>query len=117
MKTMRDFVKVMRALSDPNRIRIIKLLQEKELCVCELTGLFSLSQPTISKHLRVLEEADLVTFRKQGNWVVYRPVEDSRMGHARAMLDYIGQSAIDDKALQEMLQILPQVDRERIKVA
>ena len=114
---MRDFVKVMRALSDPNRIRIVTLLQEKELCVCELTGLFSLSQPTISKHLRILEEADLVTSRKQGNWVVYRPAEDNRMGHARAMLYYLEKSVIEDKELQEMLHILPQVDRDRIKAA
>jgi ArsR family transcriptional regulator len=115
--TMRDFVKVMRALSDPNRIRIVKLLQEKELCVCELTELFSLSQPTVSKHLRILEEADLVTFRKQGNWVVYRPPENNRVEYARAMLDYLEHAVIEDKELEEMVQALPQVDRERIAAA
>ncbi len=114
---MRNFTKVMKALSDPNRVRIMKLLQKKELCVCELKELFSLSQPTISKHLRVLEEAELVTFRKQGNWVVYRLRNENFTGHSRAMLDYLEQTEIEDQGLQDMLQHLPQVDRERIQAA
>ncbi len=63
---MKDFVKVMKALSDPNRIRIIKLLQHKVMCVCELQAVLGIAQPTVSKHLKVLEEADLVYFKKMG---------------------------------------------------
>ncbi|WP_028581870.1 ArsR/SmtB family transcription factor [Desulfogranum japonicum] len=114
---MRDFVKVMKALADPNRVRILKLLQEKELCVCEMKELFSLSQPTISKHLRVLEEANLVTFRKQGSWAIYRLGHEQSSGHAQAMLAYLEQTELDDKAFKDMLQHLPQVDRERIAAA
>ena len=114
---MRTFTKVMKALSDPNRIRILKLLQEKELCVCELKELFPLSQPTISKHLRVLEEVELVTFRKQGSWVIYRLTESENTDHAKALLAYLRKSEIQDEGLQNMLLSLPQVDRERIKAA
>ena len=54
---MKPFIKVMRALSDPNRVKIAKLLQHKMMCVCELQGALGISQPTVSKHLKILEEA------------------------------------------------------------
>ncbi len=52
---MKDFIRVMKALSDPNRVRIVKLLQLKELCVCEFQELLGLAQSTVSKHLKVLK--------------------------------------------------------------
>ena len=54
---MKSFLKVMKALSDPNRVKIIKLLQQKMMCVCELRGALQIAQPTVSKHLKILEEA------------------------------------------------------------
>ena len=68
---MKSFVKVMKALSDPNRVKIIKLLQQKSMCVCELQAALKLAQPTVSKHLKILEEAGLVDYRKEGLWVNY----------------------------------------------
>ena len=59
---MKSFLKVMKALSDPNRVKIIKLLQQKMMCVCELQGALNIAQPTVSKHLKILEEAGLVDF-------------------------------------------------------
>ena len=61
---MKSFVKVMKAFSDPNRVKIIKLLQQKSMCVCELQGALNLAQPTVSKHLKILEEAGLVDYKK-----------------------------------------------------
>ena len=58
---MRDFVRVMKALSDPNRIAIMKMLQHQDMCVCEIQAALKIAQPTASKHLKVLEDADLVT--------------------------------------------------------
>ncbi|MDJ0819926.1 MAG: metalloregulator ArsR/SmtB family transcription factor, partial [Desulfobacterales bacterium] len=57
---MKSFLKVMKALSDPNRVKIVKLLQQKEMCVCELQGALEIAQPTVSKHLKILEESGLV---------------------------------------------------------
>ncbi len=54
---MKGFIKVMKALSDPNRVKIVKLLQHREMCVCELQAALGVSQPTVSKHLRLLEDA------------------------------------------------------------
>lgn len=57
---MKSFIKVMKALSDPNRVKSLKLLQHKTMRVCELQSLLSISQPTVSKHSKMLEEAGLV---------------------------------------------------------
>ena len=63
----------LKALADPTRIGIVnRLAGADELCVCDLTDAFDLSQPTISHHLRVLREAGLVEARKQGTWAYYR---------------------------------------------
>jgi ArsR family transcriptional regulator len=72
-------VQLLTALADPTRLQIVELLacQEEPLCVCDIQGHFTLGQPTISHHLRVLREAQLVTWEKRGLWVHYalnRPV-------------------------------------------
>mgnify|MGYP005851993255 CR=1 FL=1 len=56
---MKEFTKVMKALSDPNRVRILKMLQHQSLCVCEMQAALNIAQPTVSNHLKVLEEAGL----------------------------------------------------------
>jgi ArsR family transcriptional regulator len=68
---MKAFLKVMKALSDPNRVKTLKLLQQKTMCVCEIQAALQVSQSSVSKHMRILEDAGLVTFRKQGLWVNY----------------------------------------------
>jgi ArsR family transcriptional regulator len=56
---MKIFVKVMKALSDPNRVKIIKLLQQKMMCVYELRAALNISQPSVSKHLKIVEDAGM----------------------------------------------------------
>ena len=61
-----------RALGDETRLAIIRMLgRSREVCVCHIAEGFSLGQPTISHHLRVLREAGLVDYRKQGAWAYY----------------------------------------------
>ena len=68
----------LKALADPTRIGIVnRLAAAEELCVCDLTGAFELSQPTISHHLRVLRDAGLVRSRKRGTWSYYRLERDA----------------------------------------
>ena len=66
---------LLKALADPVRLRLMSLIASHpggEACVCDLTGAFSLSQPTISHHLKVLREAGLLDRDKRGTWVYYR---------------------------------------------
>jgi ArsR family transcriptional regulator len=60
------FEQYFKALGEPTRLRIIKLLSEKELCVCELEHIMRISQPRISQHLKVLKQTGLVCERREG---------------------------------------------------
>jgi ArsR family transcriptional regulator, arsenate/arsenite/antimonite-responsive transcriptional repressor len=67
-----------RALADPTRVAIVNRLSgAEELCVCDLTAAFELSQPTISHHLRILREAGLVESARRGTWAFYRLVPEA----------------------------------------
>ncbi len=68
---------VFKALGDPVRLRLVSLIgarQGGEICVCDLTSAFDLTQPTISHHLKVLREAGLIDSQRRGTWVYYRLV-------------------------------------------
>ena len=76
---------VFKALGDPIRLRLLSLIgahQGGEVCVCDLTTAFDLTQPTISHHLKVLREAGIITSERRGTWVYYRlvPAALERMG-------------------------------------
>src|SRR5438067_11584975 len=68
-------VAVLRALGEPMRLEIYRLIaaQDSPLCVCDIVERFPLQQPTISHHLRVLREAELVTVCREGKWAYYAP--------------------------------------------
>ena len=62
---------IIKALSDKNRIRIIKMLQKKSLCVCEITAVLKLAASTVSKHLSILRDAGFIRDWKEGKWINY----------------------------------------------
>ncbi len=68
---MNDLVMIFKALSDETRLRIIKLLERGELCVCDITAALDIVQPKVSFHLSALKEAGLIKDRKQGKWIHY----------------------------------------------
>ena len=71
------FAPMFKALGDPVRLRLLSMIASAgggEVCVCDLTGEFALTGPTISHHLKVLREAGLVDSDRRGTWVYYRLV-------------------------------------------
>src|SRR5690349_11495750 len=69
---------IFKALGDPTRVAIVyRLAASEEVCVCDLTAAFELSQPTISHHLRILREAGLVDAERRGTWAYYRLAPDA----------------------------------------
>jgi ArsR family transcriptional regulator len=68
---MNDLVMIFKALSDETRLRIIKLLEQGELCVCDITAALDMVQPKVSFHLSALKEAGLIKDRKEGKWIHY----------------------------------------------
>lgn len=111
---IKDFIKVMKALSDKSRIKMVKMLQHRELCVCEIQAGLGLAQPTVSKHLKILEDAGLVLYRKEGLWVNYslnyqpnNPFVSALLGNLRHWLD-------DDDEIRDLMEKLPGLNREMI---
>ncbi|GLU50296.1 transcriptional regulator [Nocardiopsis ansamitocini] len=70
-----ELARVFKALGDPVRLRLLSMIASRsggEVCVCDLTPAFDLSQPTISHHLKLLREAGLIASERRGTWVYYR---------------------------------------------
>jgi ArsR family transcriptional regulator, arsenate/arsenite/antimonite-responsive transcriptional repressor len=77
-----------KAMGDPVRLRLLSLIASHaggEACVCDLTGVFELTGPTISHHLKVLREAGLISGERRGTWVYYR-VHPEALGRLSAVL-------------------------------
>ena len=105
---VKTFIRVMKALSDPNRVRVIKLLQDGELCVCEIQNVLELAQSTVSKHMKILEDAGLVDRKRQGTWMIYSLASGSESVYANTMLTELGHWLDDDKELEQMRKTLPE---------
>jgi ArsR family transcriptional regulator len=83
-----ELARVFKAMGDPVRVRLLSLIASHaggEVCVCDLSGVFDLSGPTISHHLKVLREAGLVSGERRGTWVYYR-VRPQALGRLSAVL-------------------------------
>lgn len=85
MKTLKDVIskipsdealyehaEILKAFSDPTRLKILYLLQAGELCACEIISVLEKPQPTVSHHLNILKNAGLLKWRKQGVWIHYK---------------------------------------------
>jgi ArsR family transcriptional regulator len=66
-----------KALSDETRLKIISMLTTKELCACKILEAFNITQPTLSYHMKILVDTNLVTARKDGSWVKYALKEEN----------------------------------------
>ncbi len=111
---MKEFVKVMKALSDPHRVKLLKMLQKREMCVCEIHVALGIPQPTASKHLKLLEDAGLVSRKKAGLWVHYSPADGSRSPYAATLLGTLRHWLSDDAEVAALLRKSDTVRREDI---
>jgi ArsR family transcriptional regulator, arsenate/arsenite/antimonite-responsive transcriptional repressor len=111
---MQSFLKVMKALSDSNRVKIIKLLQHKTMCVCELQAALKIAQPTVSKHLKILEEAMLVSSMKEGLWVNYSISDGRASPYAASLLGNLRHWLDDDLEIAELVGRISLYDRNEI---
>ncbi|MFO7817085.1 MAG: ArsR/SmtB family transcription factor [Thermodesulfobacteriota bacterium] len=111
---MRNFIKVMKALSERTRVKIVKMLQRREMCVCEIQKALGIAQSTASKHLKILEEAGLTTYSKDGLWVNYYLADGSDSPYAAEMLKKCRIWLEDDPEVIELMRRLPEIRREDI---
>ena len=111
---MKEFIRVMKALSDPSRVKIIKMLQRKVMCVCEIQTALELAQSTASKHLKILEDAGLITYSKDGLWVNYRLADGSGSPYAANMLGNLRHWLETDAEIIKLIDDLPNINRDTI---
>jgi len=106
--------RIFKALSDPNRLRILKMLQTKSLCVCEITDVLKLATSTVSKHLSILKSTGFIIETKDGKWVNYlinpRP-SDARISSVLSTLDFW---ISDDQMIISDKQKVKKVDRNEV---
>jgi ArsR family transcriptional regulator len=105
---MQDILTVFKALSEETRLRILKLLEHGELCVCDIVASLDMIQPKVSFHLAVLKEAGLIKDRKQGKWTHYS-IDDSDMFRRFLLLSALERisaeaAAEDRKRLEKFLK-------------
>ncbi|VBB47711.1 Transcriptional regulator, ArsR family [uncultured Desulfatiglans sp.] len=111
---MKRFIRVMKALSDANRVKILKILEHRQMCVCEIQAALGISQPTVSKHLKILAEADLVDCRKDGLWVNYFLAGDNANPFAEIMRGNLAHWLNEEREIAEIVTRLPHIRRENI---
>jgi ArsR family transcriptional regulator len=111
---MKEFIKVMKALSDPNRVKLVKMLQHKVMCVCEIREALGIAQPTVSKHLKVLENAGLVAYKKDGLWVNYHLTDGANSPYAASMLGNLRHWLEEVPEIATLVGRLPMIRREEV---
>jgi ArsR family transcriptional regulator, arsenate/arsenite/antimonite-responsive transcriptional repressor len=113
---MQDILSIYKALSEETRLRVLKLLDHGELCVCDIVAALDMIQPKVSFHLAVLKEAGLIKDRKQGKWVHYK-IDDSdifRRFLLLSTLERISAETVseDTRRLKDFLEIKQQKANE-----
>ena len=109
---MKEFIKVMKALSDPNRVMLVKMLQKRTMCVCEVQAALGIAQPTVSKHLKILEGAGLVDRKKEGLWVNYSLTDGGRSPYAASLLGNLRHWFADDPGIRDLIEKSKALRRE-----
>jgi ArsR family transcriptional regulator len=110
---MNAMVQCLKALADENRLRILMLLRERELCVFELMGVLGLSQPLVSSHLGVLRSARLVEARREGKRMRYLLTATGRSGGKRGIVNLVTAALRDEPAMAADLARLKECDEFR----
>lgn len=109
MNSLGELIAITKALSDPNRVRIILALEQGELCVCQITELFGFAPSTVSKHLSVLHQAGLILSRKTERWVYYRLADKSAPTVVREALAWVQNSIAEAEEAKEDAKTLKKI--------
>ena len=106
---MRDFAKLFKALSDETRIRILKVLLERECCVCEVRQALDISQSRASRNLGILEDAGFIKSKRDRLWMIYSIAEQTTSNYTAPLIEMLRGSLVNEEIILQ--------DRERLKHA
>ena len=113
---LETFETVSKAVADPTRVRILKLLESGELCVCQITAVLDLAPATVSKHLAMLKIAGLLQQRRDGKWVHYRLAERDLNPCARKFLGLVAGCLNEDPTVEGDRRLLAMVNAVPVQV-
>jgi len=108
---MRELIKLFKALSDETRIRILKVLLERECCVCEVMQALDISQSRASRNLGILENAGFVKSRRDGLWIVYSIDKQTMNSHAAPLTEMLRSSLVNDEIISQDRKKLSHAER------
>jgi ArsR family transcriptional regulator len=114
---MKELAQIFKSLSDTNRIRILKMLEIRPLCVCEITAVLGLAMSTVSKHLSILRESDLIFNLKENKWVNYYLNATTQKTHTKELLHLLQDWLPDEPQILQDREKVNTVDREMICVS
>ena len=106
---MQDLIKAMKALSDETRLRILKVLLERECCVCEVMQALDISQSRTSRNLGILQEAGFLKTRRDGAWIVYSVDWQTANRYTTSLAKLLMDSPVSNEMVEK--------DKERLKHA
>lgn len=104
---MRQFIEIAKAIAEESRVRILCLLREQPLCVCQIVEVLNLAPSTISKHLSILYQAGLLDSSKKGRWVYYQVACEDVSPQLCSALCWVFSALETDKQIKQ--------DAERLK--
>ena len=108
---MRDKIELFKVMSEPNRVRILMMLLQKPLCVCEITSILELSTATVSNHLSYLRQNGFIEDEKEGKWINYRIAKNIEDPIVKNIIDSLPVWFSTEKEIQEDLLKVQSVDR------
>ena len=108
---MKKTSKLFKALSDETRLRILKMLEARPLCVCEIQFVLKGSQPNVSHHLKTLADAGLVDSKRDGLWIAYRIADTPETPLHAAALALLRRSLKSDERVKKDRAIVKSVNR------
>jgi ArsR family transcriptional regulator len=111
---MKDLVRIFKALGDENRLRIVKMLQQRPLCVCEVTEILGIAQSGASRHLGLLHDAGLIEHTRDGQWIIYRLCKKPANAYAARLLVNLGRWANDNSRVVHDRKHIRTIRREQL---
>jgi ArsR family transcriptional regulator len=107
--TLVDYLNIFKALSDENRLRILLMLKQRPLCVCEIHAVLNIALSTISAHLKLMKNTGLIEDEKDGRWVIYSL---SKNTYLQELLGNLKKELQSDRTFKNDRIIVSQITRE-----
>ena len=111
---MKQKVDKLKAIAEPNRLRILMMLRQKPLCVCEITAILDLTTATVSKHLSILSKAGFLVDIKDGKWINYSLIPKGTDGNIDDILDYLNKWYSNEQIIKRDYDLVLTINRDEL---